>query len=412
MNSLYRLKTFNDNDIEKIFNDIKFKLIETDILSPSQILPIIKTASKFNNYYFRSYWTIFKKVIEEYQLKQAKHIGYIFDYFFYKEYGFLLEEKHQKYILSYNANNYSLDVHNENTIFRSIMDDDIKSFITLIRQNDDSVGISCKSKFYKSGEQYSLLELCCYYGSVNCFKFLRTEFEFEITPLCCGFSFLGGNPDIIAECSKKREWDLELSMEYAIISHNLDFYTFLKNEYQMDINLEYCSKYNNLQAFLIYLDQTRDYDQCFIHSYCFNNLNLCEYLLKHGANIDAKYQYNETALHIVTRNNNKEFVKYLISHGANPNIQDNNLSTPLHYAIENNDLDILELFILHGANVNIPDKFGNTPFHKSVEYNKNKIAKLFVSHGAKLKTRNNRGESVLHISTRCKNKELVELLVV
>ncbi|EAY17898.1 hypothetical protein TVAG_225240 [Trichomonas vaginalis G3] len=345
MNSLYRLKTFNDNEIEKIYNDIKFKLIETNIISPSQILPIIKTAAKSNNYYFRSYWTLFKKVIEEYQLKQAKHIGYIFDYFVFKEYGFLLDEKHKKYRSSYKTNNYSLDVHNEYTIFRSIMDDDIKSFISHIKHNDDNVVISCRSNFYISYKHLSLLELCCYYGSVNCFKFLREEFKFEINHICCQFSFLGGNPDIIAECVKKLGWDFTYRiMEHAIISHNVDFYTFLKNEYNIKIVLEYCTKYNNLQAFIINLDQTRDYNQCLFYSYCFNNLNLYEYLLNHGANINAKNRCDETVLHVVTKENNKKMVKYLLSHGADPDIQDKTRSTPFHYAVEKNDTELVELF--------------------------------------------------------------------
>ncbi|EAY19505.1 hypothetical protein TVAG_136360 [Trichomonas vaginalis G3] len=83
-----------------------------------------------------------------------------------------------------------------------------------------------------SSEGYSLLELCCYHGAVDCFKLLRTKFSSEITQKCLHFSFLGGNPEIMSECLKYQKPD-ENCMDYAIISHNIDFVTFLKNEYNI-----------------------------------------------------------------------------------------------------------------------------------------------------------------------------------
>ncbi|EAX70032.1 hypothetical protein TVAG_016350 [Trichomonas vaginalis G3] len=88
-------------------------------------------------------------------------------------------------------------------------------------------------------EGYSLLELCCYHGAVDCFKFLRTKFNSEITQKCLNLSFLGGNQEIMSECLKYQEPNKE-SMEYAIVSHNIDFVTFLMNEYNLEIKLSYC----------------------------------------------------------------------------------------------------------------------------------------------------------------------------
>ena len=90
-----------------------------------------------------------------------------------------------------------------------------------------------------SDEGYSLLELCCYHGAVDCFKLLRTKFDSEITQKCLRFSFLGGNPEIMSECLKYQKPNKEC-MKYAIISHNIDFVTFLMNEYNLEIKLSYC----------------------------------------------------------------------------------------------------------------------------------------------------------------------------
>ncbi|KAI5550271.1 protein ubiquitination, partial [Trichomonas vaginalis G3] len=53
----------------------------------------------------------------------------------------------------------------------------------------------------------------------------------------------------MSECLKYQKPN-EKCMEYAIISHNIDFVTFLMNEYNMEIDLDYCGWYNNLESFL------------------------------------------------------------------------------------------------------------------------------------------------------------------
>ena len=59
----------------------------------------------------------------------------------------------------------------------------------------------------------------------------------------------------MSECLKYQKPN-EKCMEYAIISHNIDFVTFLMNEYNEEIALECCGDNNNLEAFLVYFDQT------------------------------------------------------------------------------------------------------------------------------------------------------------
>ena len=92
-----------------------------------------------------------------------------------------------------------------------------------------------------SDESYLLLELCCYHGAVDCFKFLRTKFNSAITQKCLEFSFLGGNPEIMSECLKYQKPNKDC-MKYAIISHNIDFVTFLMNEYNIEIKFLYTKK--------------------------------------------------------------------------------------------------------------------------------------------------------------------------
>ena len=91
----------------------------------------------------------------------------------------------------------------------------------------------------------------------------------------------------MSECLKYQKPNKDC-MEYAIISHNIDYVTFLMNEHKIKINLNNCGKHKNLESFLVCFDQTDDGDKCFIYSAYFGIASLCEYFLSLGADIDEK----------------------------------------------------------------------------------------------------------------------------
>ena len=108
-------------------------------------------------------------------------------------------------------------------------------------------------------------------------------------------------------------------MKYAIISHNIDFVTFLMNEYNIEINLFYCGDYHNLELLLIYFDQTNNFSTCFIFSTMFNIPSFWDYFLSWGEEINIKDQDGMTVLHISAMFNNNQIVELLLSHCANIN---------------------------------------------------------------------------------------------
>ncbi|EAY13629.1 hypothetical protein TVAG_387700 [Trichomonas vaginalis G3] len=176
------------------------------------------------------------------------------------------------------------------------MYNDLERFITFTEREGFDKDQRLKSELY-TNFSYSLLELCCYHGAVDCFKFLRTKFNSSITYECLQFSFLGGNPEIMSECLKYKEPVTYSHQKNAIISHNIDFVTFLMNEYNVEIDLEYCAYYNNLEAFLVCFDRTNDINLCFVYSSMFNIPSLCKYFLSRGADINAENRDEQTALH-------------------------------------------------------------------------------------------------------------------
>ncbi|EAY16012.1 hypothetical protein TVAG_262620 [Trichomonas vaginalis G3] len=377
--ALYQLKTEKEEELNSIYQMIKTELIDSKIKFPQNIIRDILNIIPYNNRYAKSYFFLAKLVSDEYHVKKVNNVVLISNFLFYKEYVIKLNISWDfKQINIFNLNRLS-----ENTIHRAIMHNDKESLISFTERDGFNEGQLIASHCYPySFMAYSLLELCCYYGSVDCFKLLRTKFNSKITERCLHLSFLGGNPEIMSECLKYQKPDFECMM-FAIISHNIDFVTFLMNEYNIKIDLEYCGKFNNLDAFLVYYDQTNDIQGCFAYSIKFGIPSLCEYFLLHGANIDENYKYEGTALQIAARNNSKEITGVLLLHGANVNKKEFYGYTVLHYAAINNCTEIAELLISYGANVNEKINKGETALDLAIDNNSKETAELLISYGAK-----------------------------
>ena len=120
--------------------------------------------------------------------------------------------------------------------------------------------------------------------------------------------------------------------------------------------------------------------------------------------INAQNGQGETALllalsicpgHDNKQNENKEeIVKILIDEKASF-IADNDNQTPLHIAAAYNQTDIAKIFIAQGLFVNSQDKGGNTPLHWAVWKNNKVLAILLIRAGAQIETKNQRGKSPL-----------------
>ncbi|EAY19461.1 hypothetical protein TVAG_135920 [Trichomonas vaginalis G3] len=373
-NALYQLKTENEEDLKDIYKLIKTELIDSKKYPPKKIMEDILYIIPYNNRYKKSYLSLVKLISDEYHVEEVNNTQPISIFLFYKEYGIKLDKSAD----FEQINSENLDFQTGDTIYRAIMYNDLERFIYFTERDGFDEYQMLESNLDKySKEEYSLLELCCYYGAVDCFKLLISKYKSLVTHNCLKYSFLGGNPEILSECLKYQTPD-EGCMIYAIISHNIDFVTFLMNEHKLEINLYDCAHHNNLEALFVYFDKTNDINKCFIISPMLNIPSLCEYFLSHGANINEKNENGQTALDIAAETSSKEIVELLISHGANIN--------------EKND-------------------FGETTLHTAVKDSRKEIAEILISHGANINEKNFRGRTALHVAALNKSKEIAELLI-
>ncbi|KAI1647607.1 ankyrin repeat-containing domain protein [Daldinia loculata] len=147
-----------------------------------------------------------------------------------------------------------------------------------------------------------------------------------------------------------------------------------------------------------------------------------EYLLNHGANVDARdsMDFNATAMMVAALNGIEPAMGLLIQHGANVNAKDRAGFTALHAACIRSKPEIITKLIENGARVNATDSTGNSPLHficgtiAGKHHNKFlKAIELLLTHGAKSMPRawKTRVQSPLEIAFRNRYLDAVRLII-
>jgi len=93
-------------------------------------------------------------------------------------------------------------------------------------------------------------------------------------------------------------------------------------------------------------------------------------LLKYGARVNATINHGETPLHRAALTNNVALVHLLLENGADPNIQQSQGMTPLHFALfaGKDRVQVVRLLIRHGADSSVTDEYGLTPTDLAKDY--------------------------------------------
>ncbi|KAF2345867.1 Sterile alpha motif domain, partial [Trinorchestia longiramus] len=108
---------------------------------------------------------------------------------------------------------------------------------------------------------------------------------------------------------------------------------------------------------------------------------------------------NSTPLHLAAGYNNLDVAEYLLQKGANVNAQDKGGLIPLHNASSYGHMDLASLLIRYETNVNATDRWGYTPLHEAAQKGRTHLSALLLAHGADPFMRNQEGQTPLDLAT-------------
>jgi ankyrin repeat protein len=106
--------------------------------------------------------------------------------------------------------------------------------------------------------------------------------------------------------------------------------------------------------------------------------------------VDTKNKY--TALHMAAMNGHSTVVAYLLISGANINAKDNHGNTALHLAVICDCLGVLETLVELGADINLQNTlYGDTPLHIALHKDNREIIRALNNADADDKIKNKNG---------------------
>ncbi|HOD75396.1 MAG TPA: ankyrin repeat domain-containing protein [Syntrophorhabdaceae bacterium] len=157
-------------------------------------------------------------------------------------------------------------------------------------------------------------------------------------------------------------------------------------------------------GFLAWAD-TNGLDQALLEASAKGDLAVVRSLLEKGADVNARTDMGETALHLAS---SEEVVRVLIEHGADVNATDAEYGmTPLF----NQRIAVARLLVEKGADVNARSKKGVTPLMWAVYWDAVDKAGFLVEKGADVNARDEHMRTPLHVAANWNKKELADFLL-
>ena len=140
-------------------------------------------------------------------------------------------------------------------------------------------------------------------------------------------------------------------------------------------------------------------ENMFLYIQKIENEVLKDFLLKNG--IETTDPEGRTALINAAFYNNIDLLEWLINQGADIDAKDYIGYTALHFACQEGHIDSVKLLLLNNADVNIVDEHGNTPAWVTIMHWKGgknlSILKELYNHQADLSIKNKAGNSAIKL---------------
>jgi ankyrin repeat protein/L-ascorbate metabolism protein UlaG (beta-lactamase superfamily) len=140
------------------------------------------------------------------------------------------------------------------------------------------------------------------------------------------------------------------------------------------------------------------------------HVEIVEYLLSQGADIEALNNDNQNPLFHAAYYGKAPAVQLLLDKGADFKGRDRYGRTVLHYPVREGFEDVVEILVKKGMDITVEDGMGVSPLRFAIEGGHSGIMEVFVTAGA-LDVEGNAGSQALHLAAKQSQKDIVDLLL-
>ena len=141
------------------------------------------------------------------------------------------------------------------------------------------------------------------------------------------------------------------------------------------------------------------------------HLKIGKWLLNNGAEVNSKEKRGETPLHFAAKNGHVEVCRILLERNAEVNSRNNDGFTPFLLALERNNPDVAWLLLDHNADVHADDNIGNTPLQFAARNGLLQVTRKLLEHNAEVNSRNHHGSTPLLLASQLGRANVVRLLL-
>ena len=146
-------------------------------------------------------------------------------------------------------------------------------------------------------------------------------------------------------------------------------------------------------------------------------ISAVQFLLEHGADVNAKRDDLCTPLHLALNVGNLKAARMLIEHHADVNARNDNGQAPLHLLSrwelpqdEDERSNVAKQLLKRGANMDEKDKDDATPLHLASYYRRLEIVQVLLDHGASIDIENNQGKTPLRVAITSNGRRQGEVI--
>jgi ankyrin repeat protein len=140
------------------------------------------------------------------------------------------------------------------------------------------------------------------------------------------------------------------------------------------------------------------------------NKSMTKFLIDRGADLNAKGELGDTALHLAARNGFQAVVEVLLTSHAAVNAQNGSGATPLFQAVQGGQTKIIQLLLDAGADANHKDGGGRTVLNHAIGTSP-EILQTLLAAGTNPNTEDTEGRTPLSYAAERDSFNVVKLLV-